>query len=557
MTNGPRILLSFVGNRDPYVTDVLPGTSRSTAGQSVETGTAAEQPGPVLSLLQARDFDRVVLFCTGSTYLERARMVAELVSADGSGPRFQFVSLELASPIDYEEIYLALSETLEQVCAGHAHEAPRYSVLLDPGTPQMQTSWFLLVRSGVLNAQLLQGVPPRFAGGSYKVKEVCLEDSRLPLMSHAPDSQTPSPPSSTHELTVHEGDVAYAQESGDTNYAVRERAWITPRNASVIGQSKAFLDVLDSAARIAAYDISVFILGETGSGKGVIARFIHENSDRSNGPFVALNCSAVVPSLAESELFGHVKGAFTGATGERLGQFRAADGGTLFLDEIGDLPLELQPKLLQVLEEKLVVPVGSDKKLKTDVRLLAATNRDLGQMMSKGAFRKDLYERLNQMSLLLPPLRERPEDIVLLIQKFLDKWNSTYHENKGLAPQTVDRLLAHQWPGNVRELENAVVALCAAGRSAEIGPEFLPPSVKAAESATPNAGTAPAAAALGHTVELPEDGVELRALLSEIERAYYLKALERTGNNKERAAGLLGISGHTFRKALKERFNLA
>lgn len=544
--DGPRILLSFVGNRDPYATDTRTqaGTEQPGANGPAATASArTEQPGPVLSLLQARDFDRVVLFCTGSEYLERARMVAGLVGADGSGPRFQYVSLELESPIDYEEIYLTLSETLEQVLSGHAHEAPRYSVLLDPGTPQMQTSWFLLVRSGALPAQLLQGVPPRFAAGSYKVKEVQLENSRLPRMHLA------------------EGEVAYTltrpTDAGDT---VQERAWITPRSAPAVGRSKVFLDLLDSAARIAAYDISVFIRGETGSGKGVLARFIHENSDRSGGPFVGLNCSAVASSLAETELFGHAKGAFTGATGERLGQFRAADGGTLFLDEIGDLPPDLQPKLLRVLEEKVVIPVGSDKSISIDVRLLAATNRDLEQMIETGEFRRDLYERLNQMSLVLPPLRDRPEDIVLLMQKFIDKWNQKYHENKGLSQETVKRMLAYSWPGNVRELENAVIALCAAGRSAEIGPEFLPPSMRAA-AVGHAAGAAPAtpgqaSTTPGHKVELPEEGIELRAVLSEIERAYFLAALERSGGNKEQAASLLGISGHAFRKALKERFNL-
>ncbi len=551
VSDGPRILLSFVGNRDPYATDTRtqPGVLDSGDSRPRTTQAAAsdEQPGPVLSLLQARDFDRVVLFCTGSEYLERARMVAGLVGADRSGPRFQYVSLELESPIDYEEIYLTLSETLEQVLTGHAHESPRYSVLLDPGTPQMQTSWFLLVRSGALPAQLLQGVPPRFAAGSYKVKEVQLENSRLPQMQLA------------------EGEVAYTlTRPTETNDTVQERAWITPRSAPAVGRSKVFLDLLDSAARIAAYDISVFIRGETGSGKGVLARFIHENSDRSGGPFVGLNCSAVASSLAESELFGHAKGAFTGATGERLGQFRAADGGTLFLDEIGDLPPDLQPKLLRVLEEKVVIPVGSDKTIKIDVRLLAATNRDLEQMIETGEFRRDLYERLNQMSLVLPPLRERPEDIVLLMQKFIEKWNQKYHENKGLSQETVERMLAYSWPGNVRELENAVIALCAAGRSAEIGPEFLPASIRAA--AVGHAAEADAAPAVhapgqasttpGPAVELPEEGIELRAVLSEIERAYFLKALERSGGNKEQAASLLGISGHAFRKALKERFNM-
>ncbi len=503
----PSLLLSFVGNRDPYVEN-------------------SEDFGPVLSLLQARSFDRVILFCSGSNYLERAKMVEEACRAFGCGASFRDVSLELASPIDYEEILVKLARTLEELRP--ELEGAQVSVLLDPGTPQMQTAWFLLAKSGVLEARLLQGIPPRFAGGAYKVREVNLESSVLPQVRMTARITAPM--------------------------MARAEAMVIPEPARreverLVGQHPAFLDVLEKARMVAAYEISVLIQGETGTGKELLARLIHENSGRADGPFVALDCSVIGASLAESELFGHVKGAFTGADHNRPGRFRTAEGGTLFLDEIGDLPLEIQPKLLRALEAKTILPVGADAEVKVDARILAATNQDLPRLIGEGRFRRDLYERLAQLVLHLPPLRERPTDIPLLIRRFLHDWNTGHVEEKQISEEAMRYLLDYPWPGNVRELANAVTAMCAScppKQSKPIPPELLPPAIQEyfrRPRSTPKL-----------TLSLPESGVELRALLFQIEKHFYGQALRRVQGNKEKAAALLGLNAPAFRKALRERF---
>jgi DNA-binding NtrC family response regulator len=545
MPENPRILLTFVGLRDPH-----------------PDGT--EDNGPVLSLLEAMPFDQVVLFCTGSAFLERARSVQEIMEQRNGAVRFSFVNLELESVVDYEEIYLALQRSTRVLLDGFSHHVPRLSILLDPGTPQMQTSWFLLVRSGQLDAALLQGIPPRFAGGVYKVKTIQLDDTIIP--------EVRMPGSHAVGLETGERLASYGNHP-------EKPPWINARGPEIVGNAPCFTDLLESAVHIARYDVSVLIRGETGSGKGLVARLIHQTGGRSNGPFLSLNCSAVTASLAESELFGHIKGAFTGAIADRLGQFRAAAGGTIFLDEIGDLPLELQPKLLRVLEEKVVVPVGAEKAETVDLRVIAATNRDLEAMIERNEFRRDLYERLNQTTLMIPPLRERSEDIPLLIRKFLLNWNTRYHESKTITPEAASLLCVYPWPGNVRELENGVIYMCASSRSDTTGTQHLPPAVaaflSARDDAGGNAGTTgtsetdgypdPPESPAGGTfhrqdpgqrdISIPEDGLNVRALLHSMERAYYEKALARTGGNAEKAAALLGISGHALRKAMRERFS--
>ncbi len=504
-------LLTFVGNRDPYA------------------GDSTDEPGPVLSLLGEKLFGRVFIFCTGPDYFERAKTVEAAVLAVHPETRFNFVSLELKSVIDYEEIYRKLQDAIDKIRSFLPAEQKKLSILLDPGTPQMQTSWFLLAKAGILRAELLQGVPPRFAGGAYKVKTVNLESSVFPRLSPAPRDAFPDP-------------------RGEPPAREPEGGWITsPFEDTIIGDSIIFRKVLDQAKRFAAYDsVSVLIRGETGSGKGLLARLIHDLSGRREKPFLPINCAAVTATLAESEFFGHAKGAFTGADKERIGKFRAAEGGTIFLDEIGDLPLELQPKLLRVLEDRTVIPVGSEKEMKVDVRVLAATNRNIEELLEKKLFRRDLYERLNNATLSLPPLRERKEDIPKLINRFLGEWNSRYHEKKGFAAETVGYLTEYPWPGNVRELQNTVTTLCAAGQGSSIGPELLPQTIIARFRKKSAAGE------LEFT--LPAEGLNLKALLFQIERDFYLKALERAGGNKEQAAEFLGLNGPAFRKALRERF---
>lgn len=540
------ILLSFVGNRDPYMED-------------------SDQFGPVLSLLEVRRFSRVVLFCTGPAYVERARSVEEIARRDMEFDNFRFVNVELDSPVDYEEVFRALRQRVTAIRDEEAHRRVSYSVLLDPGTPQMQTAWFLLVRGGFLHATLLQGIPPRFAAGAYRVKEVDFTDTELPAVTISQASAAAVPPAAEHA-------AAYTPPAPVTAAAEVD-------GQHIVARSEAFQDVLGEAGRVARYDVSVLIQGETGTGKNLIARYIHERSPRRDAVFMYLNCSAISATLAESTLFGQKKGAFTGASSDRLGYFRSADGGTLFLDEVGDLPLEIQPKLLRVLEDGRMSPLGDDREYSVDVRIIAATNHDLARMVEEGTFRLDLYERLRQFSIYVPPLRERPSDIPLLVAHFADRWNRKYHENKQLSEEAMARLTGHPWPGNARDIENLVIDMFARARGGIIGEEFLPPRLSAyraegVASEDPGntsgevreradglrsdgrrvadgdgTGTTP-----GTRVHIPPEGINIRELISQLERDYYFAALEAADGNGERAAQLLGITGPAFRKAMRERF---
>ncbi len=521
------VLLSFVGNRDPY--------NDANGSESQDWESRDEPYGPVLSLLSVRAFNEVILFCTGPAYLERALGVEHVFRQWGKKCNFTHHLLELDSVIDYEEIYKKLSAALRtlQVVGGRGipdTDRDLY-VLLDPGTPQMQTCWFLLARSGDLRATLLQGIPPRFGGGSYRVREIALSQMTLPRV-------LPLGP-------VYNGSRVLEEQEEE----LREGLSLQPDVRSLLesNTSATFREALNKALTVARYsDVSVILRGEPGTGKELIARLIHARSPRKNKPFVAINCSALTPSLVESELFGHARGAFTGATRDRTGKFRAADGGTILLDEVGDLPLEVQPKLLRVLQERTVHPVGSEQEYRIDVRVLAATNRDLEAMLEKGTFRRDLYDRLNQVTIHLPPLRERKSDISLLAKRFVEEWNQKYKENKFLSKEVLDLFYSYHWPGNVRELQNTIIALCASSRGEELKPEHLPPPLRGTLT-TPSDRFA-------FRTQIPEEGMDLRAFLYQAERSYYEQALRKTGGNREKAALLLGINPPAFRKALKERF---
>ncbi len=227
--------------------------------------------------------------------------------------------------------------------------------------------------------------------------------------------------------------------------------------SGIIGSCDSMLEVLNRVRKVATTDVSVLITGETGTGKELIAREIHRLSNRNKGPFVAVNCGAIPEQLLESELFGYVKGAFTGATSNREGKFQAAHKGTLFLDEVGELPINLQVKLLRAIEEKVITPLGGNRPQKVDIRILAATNRNLEEEIKKGNFREDLYFRLNVISIHLPPLRERGDDIVLLAKYFLQKFSKEYDRNiQGFTPQAISAIQRYKWPGNIRELENRI-----------------------------------------------------------------------------------------------------
>ncbi|NDY43301.1 sigma-54-dependent Fis family transcriptional regulator [Dissulfurirhabdus thermomarina] len=311
----------------------------------------------------------------------------------------------------------------------------------------------------------------------------------------------------------------------------------------IVGRSPALRRLLEQAERVAATDSTVLVTGESGTGKGLLARYIHEASPRRDRPLVAVDCSTLVSSLFESELFGHVKGAFTGASANKMGKFELANGGTLFLDEIANIDLDLQAKLLKAVEEKVISRVGSHRLTKVDVRIIAATNQDLRRAVAAGAFREDLYFRLNVVALETPPLRERREDIPLLVRHFLERYGRKYQRpGLRLAGDAMRWIEAYHWPGNVRELENAVERLVIFARGGTIGADDLQAAgllEAAGETAGPEAAS-------------PVPGEAGRPLpLDEVERRHVLSVLRRAEGNRSEAARLLGIDRKTLRQKLR------
>lgn len=305
---------------------------------------------------------------------------------------------------------------------------------------------------------------------------------------------------------------------------------------NIIGKSPQMQRVFNLIKQVANTNSNVIIYGKSGTGKELVAKAIHYNSPRKDKPFIAVNCSAIPESLLESELFGHEKGAFTGAVSSRKGLFEEANGGTIFLDEIGDMSLAMQAKLLRVLEEKEIRAVGSDKPKKVDVRVIAATHKDLEKAVKEGTFREDLFYRLNVIPIYLPELRERVEDIPLLVEYFLKKYNEEAKKNVRISKEALACMMKYSWPGNVRELENLIERLVVLSTGDEIRVEDLPEHIRVCKAET--------------IVEELTLGDKIT--LEELEKRYILKVLRETGWHKSNAAKILGIDRRTLYRKIEE-----
>jgi len=335
------------------------------------------------------------------------------------------------------------------------------------------------------------------------------------------------------ELRTKLGRLVHSLETDQENRVLREQLRTRPGFGELIGTSQKMNRVYRLVEKVSHHSYPVLVLGESGTGKELVARSIHYLGERRNKPFVPVDCSALVPTLIESELFGYVKGAFTGAVHSKQGLLESAGGGTLFLDEIGDLPIDLQAKLLRALQEHEVKPVGSTERVSISARIIAATHRDLESSVRAGTFRQDLFFRLNVVQIKLPPLRERKNDIPLLVNGFLEKFSDGHERARTISEDAVARLLAYDWPGNVRELENAVERAVALGS----GPIL-------------HVGDLPSNLQYGTQERLPDKDEFLP--LDELERRAILRALREAGGDKLAAARLLGIGKTTLYRKLKQ-----
>jgi two-component system response regulator HydG len=441
-------------------------------------------------------------------------------------------------------------------------------LVIDDESGILQTLKILLKNSG-FSVEVAQGGKAGLEAIASTPPEIVLTDVRMPQVTgldilkaaHEQDPETPvilmTAQASLQSAiqAVNEGAFYYIQKpfSNDDLVTICRRAAeyrqlrsenkhlrseIRRRDRSKaikpIGRSRIFTEVLKLAEQVSPTESTVLIQGESGTGKEVVARYVHELSERSEGPFFTINCGALPESLLESELFGHVKGSFTGAIRDKQGLFAAARGGSFFLDEIGETTPATQVKLLRVLQEREVLPVGGTQSLPVDVRVIAATNRDLEEEIRRGHFRSDLYYRLNVISLHLPPLRERVEDVAMLAEAFLRRIGEERGEEvKHLDDEAADRILTYDWPGNVRELENALehAAILTAGNTITL--DMLPKRI-----------TAPKSQPL--VSDRPPDNPTLEV----IEQAYIMWVLQAEGGNKTRAAEALGIDPSTLYRKL-------
>lgn len=315
------------------------------------------------------------------------------------------------------------------------------------------------------------------------------------------------------------------------------------RFENLIGQSDGLEKVCSLIEKVAETDSTILILGESGTGKELIARTIHYNSPRRNKPLIPINCGAIPENLLESELFGHEKGAFTGASSTRIGRFELADGGTIFLDEIGEMSPTLQVKLLRILQQREFERVGGTKTIKVDVRIITATNIDLDKAVRVGKFREDLYYRLNVIPIVIPPLRERVDDIPLLLEHFLDHFNRSKKKNiKGFSQEAMNLLMAYRWPGNIRELENLLERLVILKGEGTITPEDMPEKII-------NSRIEDGMACL----TIPDSGINLKDVVEEFENNLIVQALQKAQGVKNRAAQLLSLNRTTLVEKLKKK----
>lgn len=492
-----KILLSFTGFHDPFASD------------------ASDAPtGPVLTILSELNFDRVFLFSTPrmqSVSVATANEIGERKLCQNT----EILPVEAPDPTNYAVILASIRRYFKAILADHPRA--EFSIGLSSGTPQIHACWLMLVASGEIPARLLQTLPSQFVEqGRPLVREVDISGDAFPRM--------------TLPLKNKSGRLEVDDKNIETARA----------QVGLVGEDPAFLNALKEAAIYAQYDdIHLLLLGETGTGKERFTEFIHILSQRAVKPLVTVNCSSIPRELVESHLFGHKKGAFTGASNDQPGKFKVADGGIIFLDELGELPLEAQAKLLRVLENGEIEPVGHSKSVKVQVRVIAATNRKLREMVANGKFREDLYQRFGA-SVKIPALRERRSDVPVLASYLLEEWNRKHRKRHSLTPKAFGELIKHSWPGNVRELRKVIAQSAMLSNQTRINEEDLRFELPIKNSATT-------------MLPEPEDGFLLNPYLDDLKRRIIERALEKENGVQARAAKLIGWTPQGLGQFLKSQ----
>jgi DNA-binding NtrC family response regulator len=470
--------------------------------------TGQREPGPIASaLLGQQRYDRVYLL-TNYEFSTSQRYCQWLERKTGyTSDCVDLYQVDLTSPIDYASIYDGVTKNLRQ--AGLPRNDVELTFHLSPGTSAMTAIWIILAKTR-FPAKLIQ--TSRERGLEAVDFFFDLANDFLP---------------------------EFLQRSGERITRLADAAKPDrPEFGKILHCSAVMRQQIEAAQRIAAYDVPVLILGETGTGKELFAEAIHAASERAGRPYVAVNCGTIASELATSELFGHKKGAFTGAISDRKGHFQEAHGGTLFLDEVGDLPLDSQVRLLRALQAKEVTPLGASRAEKVDVRIIAATHRDLAADVASGRFREDLFHRLAVGILKLPPLRARHGDIELLINCFIEQINADARgrpeaQDKNISDDARNILICHDWPGNVRELYHSLLRAAIWSRGPEISAQDVSDALLQVRRQSDTV--------LGRPLTQCFD---LQALLDDVSRDYVTRALRQTGDRKAAAAKLLGFSNH-------------
>lgn len=491
------ILLSFTGFHDPFAETALEG---------------GQQAGPLLTVLAERNFDTVCLFQTPKL-AEATEATRAAIEERHPGLGIEVLEVPLADPTNYLGILRQLRKHFRAL--GKKHADATYSISVSSGTPHMHASWILLAASGEIPAKILQSTPPQFVReGKSPVKEIDVTASEFPQITRSLEESI--------------------ETDGDEEQTITDAC----REVGIVGEDPAFLKALRQAYIYAQYDdTNVLLLGETGSGKEYLAQFIHHCSQRSARPLTTVNCGSIPENLVESHLFGHRKGAFTGATANSDGKFKTAHGGVIFLDELGELPPSAQAKLLRTLEQGEIEPVGAPRPEKVNVKVIAATNRDLRAMVDEGDFREDLYQRFGS-SVAIPALRERRMDIPRLAIHLLDRWNATHKRQQRLTADAIQVLTQHPWPGNVRELANVIreSAMLTTGKV------IRPDDLQFDSYATSKKFTA---------MPEPEEGFLMANYLDELKAKLIDRALEKSDHVQSRAAKLLGVTPQAISQHLK------